>query len=179
MTTIPENTTAIPLSQTGTINQKEISLAGNVTFTESGSYIVGFFIRIDYETSTYFPANDTINITLSNPYIGTGTDLGFAQGYQNGYNDGYDEGEKGGYTNGYNEGYYEGNEAGYQTGYNKGHEDGIIAGEGLSSTIGSLLSTVQAGLNTDLIGSISIGDMLNVALGILLTFAVIRFFGGG
>lgn len=99
----------------------------------------------------------------------------YNNGYNNGYNKGYEDGEASGYFDGKQNGYYNG----YNQGYDKGYNEGVNAGNGLVSTISSLLSTVSAGLNVDIIGSISIGDLLNVALGVLLTFAVIRFFGGG
>ena len=75
----------------------------------------------------------------------------------------------------YQEGYNKGQSDGYQEGYS----DAVIEGNGPMQSISELINTVSAGLNVDLIGPISIGDILNVALGILLTFAVIRFFGGG
>ena len=72
---------------------------------------------------------------------------------------------------------------GYNKGYNQGHIDGYnqatTDSNGPSWAINKLVSTVSAGLSTDIIGEISIGDILSVMLGILLTFAVIRFFGGG
>lgn len=75
----------------------------------------------------------------------------------------------------------------YNEGYNKGYSQGHIDGYNQATTdsngpawaINKLVSTVSAGLSTDIIGEISIGDILSVMLGILLTFAVIRFFGGG
>lgn len=72
---------------------------------------------------------------------------------------------------------------GYNKGYNQGHRDGYnqatTDSNGPAWAINKLVSTVSAGLSTDIIGEISIGDILSVMLGILLTFAVIRFFGGG
>lgn len=72
---------------------------------------------------------------------------------------------------------------GYNKGYNQGHIDGYnqatTDSNGPAWAINKLVSTVSAGLSTDIIGEISIGDILSVMLGILLTFAVIRFFGGG
>ena len=66
---------------------------------------------------------------------------------------------------------------GYNKGYNQGHIDGYnqatTDSNGPAWAINKLVSTVSAGLSTDIIGEIS------VMLGILLTFAVIRFFGGG
>lgn len=75
----------------------------------------------------------------------------------------------------YNEGYNKGHTQGYNEGYNQATTDS----NGPAWAINKLVSTVSAGLSTDIIGEISIGDILSVMLGILLTFAVIRFFGGG
>ncbi len=75
----------------------------------------------------------------------------------------------------YDDGYSKGQAEGYQSGYDAGIAEGNASGKPLAALIGS----VQAALNTDIIGTISIGDFLNIALGILLVFAVIRFFAGG
>lgn len=170
------NTQAFTIQETSAINAYNLNYSGTFTTKSQTIYTVGLYIQVLYDmgfNKVYLPNGLQWNIT--NLYLTSGKNNTYAQGYENGFNDGKEDG--------YNDGYIEGNTNGYNTGhaagYQEGYDSGLIAGNGLSSTIGSLLNTVQAGLNVDLIGEISLGDLLNVMLGVLLVFCVIKFFAGG
>lgn len=170
---LPEYCTIFSPTYTTTGND-QIAEA-KITSINQGGYIFGVLFK---NTNTGGNREET-NINIKNFSITTLTSDNINSFYQQGYESGYNTGLNDGKEQGYDSGYAEGEQAGLITGYDKGYNAGVADGNGLVSTISSLLTTVQAGLNVDLIGSISIGDLLNVALGILLTFAIIRFFGGG
>lgn len=133
------------------INDKTYNVSWSDTLTKLGYALT--------ESSAYGKTIKQIQITFTNT-----DDVGILQVGQTAAQD-----------SAYQEGYNKGQSDGYQEGFS----DAVTEGNGPMQSISKLISTVSAGLNVDLIGPISIGDILNVALGILLTFAVIRFFGGG
>lgn len=133
------------------INNNTYNISWGDTLTKLGYALTG--------STAYGKTIKQIQITFANiDYVGT-LYVGQTAAQDSAYNEGYDKG--------YNQGHIDG--------YNQATTDS----NGPAWAINKLVSTVSAGLSTDIIGEISIGDILSVMLGILLTFAVIRFFGGG
>ena len=133
------------------INNKTYNISWGDTLTKFGYAITG--------STAYGKTIKQIQITFANlDYVGT-LYVGQTAAQDSAYNEGYNKGYSQGHIDGYNQATTDSN--------------------GPAWAINKLVSTVSAGLSTDIIGEISIGDILSVMLGILLTFAVIRFFGGG
>ena len=175
LTALPEGVTGVDLLQTGAIDQKEMTLSGKMEFPESGSYIIGLFIRIDYTREIGFSAGEYSVIAVSDPYLGTGTDLGFAQGYQNGYNNGYAQGTTEGYNDGYQTGHDDGADWGHEQGYSEGYRIGMQ--ESLGTVTGwdavkNGFTSIFEALNIKIFGLFSLGDLM----GIVLIFSVVMFF---
>ena len=175
LTALPEGVTGVDLLQTGAIDQKEMTLSGKMEFPESGSYIIGLFIRIDYTREIGFSAAEYSVIAVSDPYLGTGTDLGFAQGYQNGYNNGYAQGTTEGYNDGYQTGHDDGADWGHEQGYSEGYRIGMQ--ESLGTVTGwdavkNGFTSIFEALNIKIFGLFSLGDLM----GIVLIFSVVMFF---
>ena len=104
--------------------------------------------------------------TLASDFVdlGTGTN---ATEYNNGYVTGKNEGFENGYAQGKNDG--------YQNGYSAG----LIEGQGPTTSIQKLIASVQAALNVDLFGSISLQDILNVMISIFFVLIALKLFAGG
>lgn len=104
--------------------------------------------------------------TLASDFVdlGTGTN---ATEYNNGYVTGKNEGFENGYAQGKNDG--------YQNGYSAG----LIEGQGPTTSIQKLIASVQAALNVDLFGSISLQDILNVMISIFFVLITLKLFAGG
>lgn len=104
--------------------------------------------------------------TLASDFVdlGTGTN---ATEYNNGYVTGKNEGFENGYAQGKNDG--------YQNGYSAG----LIEGQGPTNSIQKLIASVQAALNVDLFGSISLQDILNVMISIFFVLIALKLFAGG
>lgn len=104
--------------------------------------------------------------TLASDFVdlGTGTN---ATEYNNGYVTGKNEGFENGYAQGKNDG--------YQNGYSAG----LIEGQGPTNSIQKLIASVQAALNVDLFGSISLQDILNVMIAIFFVLIALKLFAGG
>lgn len=104
--------------------------------------------------------------TLASDFVdlGTGTN---ATEYNNGYVTGKNEGFENGYAQGKNDG--------YQNGYSAG----LIEGQGPTTSIQKLIASVQAALNVDLFGSISLQDILNVMIAIFFVLIALKLFAGG
>lgn len=104
--------------------------------------------------------------TLASDFVdlGTGTN---ATEYNNGYVTGKNEGFENGYAQGKNDG--------YQNGYSAG----LIEGQGPTTSIQKLIASVQAALNVDLFGSISLQDILNVMISIFFVIIALKLFAGG
>lgn len=104
--------------------------------------------------------------TLASDFVdlGTGTN---ATEYNNGYVTGKNEGFENGYAQGKNDG--------YQNGYSAG----LIEGQGPTTSIQKLIASVQAALNVDLFGSISLQDILNVMISIFFVVIALKLFAGG
>lgn len=133
------------------INNKTYNISWGDTLTKFGYAITG--------STAYGKTIKQIQITFANlDYVGT-LYVGQTAAQDSAYNEGYNKGYSQGHIDGYNQATTDSN--------------------GPAWAINKLVSTVSAALSTDIIGEISIGDILSVMLGILLTFAVIRFFGGG
>ena len=96
--------------------------------------------------------------------LGTGTN---ATEYNNGYVTGKNEGFENGYTQGKNDG------------YNNGYSAGLVEGQGPTNSIQKLIASVQAALNVDLFGSISLQDLLNVMIAIFFVLIALKLFSGG
>lgn len=113
---------------------------------------------------------------------------GASAGYEEGYSEGYSEGKKDGDTAGYLKGYNAGVKQGYENGlkdntelnasYDKGYQAGY--NKGISETLddvspwGVLVNGVNTFLNAKLFGSVSIGILLQLGLGILLFTLFVR-----
>lgn len=104
--------------------------------------------------------------TLASDFVdlGTGTN---ATEYNNGYVTGKNEGFENGYAQGKNDG--------YQNGYSAG----LIEGQGPTTSIQKLIASVQAALNVDLFGSISLQDILNIMISIFFVLIALKLFAGG
>lgn len=104
--------------------------------------------------------------TLASDFVdlGTGTN---ATEYNNGYVTGKNEGFENGYAQGKNDG------------YKNGYSAGLIEGQGPTTSIQKLIASVQAALNVDLFGSISLQDILNVMISIFFVLIALKLFAGG
>lgn len=128
-----------------------------------------------------------------------GYNNGFSAGKTEGFSEGKQEGLTEGYNNGYNVGLKAGETEGYGKGYDKGYEDGLndntsynvgwsaghTAGrnealtEGLTNPVVYILQPVSTFLDTKLFGVVSIGQMLSVALFVMIAVIFLKMFAGG
>lgn len=77
--------------------------------------------------------------------------------------------------NAYNTGYNEGKSDGYKNGY----AEGLATGNGPLPTISKLFSTVNSALQVNLIGDISLQDLLNIMLCVTFVIIALKLFAGG
>ncbi len=77
--------------------------------------------------------------------------------------------------NAYNTGYNEGKSDGYKDGY----AEGLATGNGPMPTISKLFSTVNSALQVNLIGDISLQDLLNIMLCVTFVIIALKLFAGG
>ncbi len=133
----------------------------------------GYRIKTDQELSDPITVHSIVisyipyyKDTLATDFIdlGTGTN---ATEYNNGYVTGKNEGFENGYTQGKNDG------------YNNGYSAGLVEGQGPTNSIQKLIASVQAALNVDLFGSISLQDLLNVMIAIFFVLIALKLFSGG
>lgn len=137
--------------------------------------------------------------------LAAGKTEGYNDGYSAGKTDGVSEGYESGYSEGYSKGKTDGDSAGYLKGYNagvkKGYEDGLKdnstlnasydkgfqAGynKGISETLddvspwGVLVNAVDTFFNAKIFGTISLGLLFELGLGVILFGFVIKLFYGG
>lgn len=168
----------------------------SLNFVSSSAYRNSVYSSYYYGQNVY-NLNDTTN--AYNAGYNAGYSAGDADGYSRGFTTGKQEGLSEGYNNGYDVGLKAGETEGYGKGYDKGYEDGLndntsydtgwasghTAGrnealtEGLTNPVVYILQPVSTFLDTKLFGVVSIGQMLSVALFVMIAVIFLKMFAGG